>query len=107
MKKAHELINGFSLMPFHISVNRILPSGVFDCGVVRHIVTVDFCVLPLSTIKSWIYVILPRKLAHFPFPDNDANLLSLQESLPDCKGNELGNINLFGWMKEFLGWINL
>jgi hypothetical protein len=39
--------------------------------------------------------------------DMASDLLSLQESFPDCKGNEFGNIKLYGWMKEFVGWINV
>jgi hypothetical protein len=35
MKKTHRLIPGLSLRYGHFSVNRILPSGVFDGGVAR------------------------------------------------------------------------
>jgi hypothetical protein len=44
--------------------------------------------------QSRIYVVLPGKLASLSFPDNDAILLSLQESFPDCKGNEPGNLTV-------------
>ena len=63
MENAHKLIHGHPLSYGHLFVNKILPSGIFDCGVTRQISTVNLCVPLLSTIKSWIYVIPLGKIS--------------------------------------------
>ena len=71
------------------------PQWSLERGVARKMITVDSNVYLLFSIKKQIYVVIPGKLCfHFRIPGNGANLLSLQESFPDCNGNDLGNLNV-------------
>jgi hypothetical protein len=75
MKKTHKLIPGLSLRYGHFSVNRILPSGVFDGGVAR-------CKLQSSMVQNQkLFVVLPGKISSLSSPASAPEMLALETTL--------------------------
>jgi hypothetical protein len=92
MKQTNELIPEFRIQPLHFLSTRSSPVEslimVSPDDTVNH---VSSFFLP-SKVTSMSF--FPGKLASLPFTDNDANLLSLQYSFPDYKGNDPDNLNI-------------